>query len=346
MISNMSFPQAINLAMTREMESDPDVFVFGIDVQDHKRSFHSGEGMVEKFGSRRYFGSPLSEAGVTGVAVGAAMSGLRPIHIHARADFTLLAMNQLVNMAATKSYLSNGTMKVPLVVRSMIGRSWGQGPQHSKTTHSVFAHFPGLKVILPSNPQDAYSLLRAAIRDDNPVIFFEHRWLYDVTGDVDDQLSIPLGKCEITRKGKDLTIVSCSWMTVEAMQAARILSENGVDTEIVDVRSVTTLDMESISASIHKTGNVIIADNDWSYCGFAAELSAQIVETCFEYLKAPPLRIGFAHVPCPTTRPLETLFYTSAEHLVRGAEKLLGLPEIDLSQEVFNEYEQRFKGPF
>ena len=346
MITTMSFPQAINLAMTREMEADPDVFVFGIDVQDHKRSFYSGEGMVEKFGPRRYFGSPLSEAGATGVAIGAALCGLRPIHIHARADFTLLAMNQLVNMASTKSYLSNGNLKVPLVVRSVIGRSWGQGPQHSKTTHSVFAHFPGLKVVLPSNPQDAYSLLRSAIREDNPVIFFEHRWLYDVTGEVDDEMVVPLGKCAVPRTGKDLTIVSCSWMTVEATQAARILSENGVDTEIVDVRSVATLDTDAIAASVRKTGTVIIADNDWTYCGFAAELSAQIVESCFEYLKAPPVRVGFAHVPCPTTRPLENLFYPSAEHIVRAAGRVLGLPEIDLSGEIFNEYERRFKGPF
>jgi pyruvate/2-oxoglutarate/acetoin dehydrogenase E1 component len=283
---------------------------------------------------------------VTGVAVGAALSGLRPIQIHARADFTLLAMNQLVNMASTKSYLSNGNMKVPLVVRSMIGRSWGQGPQHSKTTHSVFAHFPGLKVVLPSNPQDGYSLLRSAIREDNPVIFFEHRWLYDVSGEVDDEKVVPLGKCAVPRTGKDLTIVSCSWMTVEATQAARILSKNGIEAEIVDVRSVATLDTEAITASVQKTGHVIIADNDWSYCGFAAELSAQIVETCFGQLKAAPVRVGFAHVPCPTTRPLENLFYTSAEHIVRAAEELLGLPEIDLSGEIFNEYERRFRGPF
>ena len=346
MIKEMRFSEAINLAMTREMESDPTVFAFGVDVQDHKRTFGSGNGMVERFGTERFFGSPLSEAGATGMAIGAALCGLRPIHIHARADFALLAMNQLVNMASVKSFLSNGKSKVPLVVRVIIGRSWGQGPQHSKSMHSVFAHFPGLKVVLPSDPQDGYSLLRSAIRDDDPVIFLEHRWLYDVVGEVDEHLSVPIGACKVRQSGKDLTIVACSWMTVEALQAARILSEHGVETEVVDVRSVAPMDMPTIEESVRKTGRVVVADYDWISCGVAAEISAQITERCFGDLKAAPVRIGFAPVPCPTTRPLENLFYPSAKHIVRAAENLLDLPEIDLSSEVFNEYEHRFKGPF
>ena len=346
MISTMGFPEALSLAMTREMESDPDVFVFGIDLPDHKRTFGSGVGMVEKFGPKRYFGSPLSEGAATGMAIGAAGCGLRPIHVHARADFVLLAMNQLVNMASNKSYYTNGKFKVPLVVRAMIGRSWGQGAQHSKSMHSVLAHFPGLKVVLPSTPQDGYGLLRSAIRDDNPVIFLEHRWLFDIVGEVDEDLKVPLGTCRTQRLGSDISLVGCSWMTIEAMQAARILSENGVEAEVVDVRTAAPLDMETIAASVRKTGYVIIADNDWTTCGLAAEISAQITESCFENLKAPPFRIGFEPVPCPTTRPLENLFYPSAKNIVRAAEKLLGLPEIDLSGETFNEYEQRFKGPF
>lgn len=346
MKTKLKFSAAINLAMTREMELDPVVFAFGVDVQDYKRTFHSGDGMVERFGLRRYFGSPLSESGATGIAIGAAICGLRPIHIHARADFTLLAMNQLINIASVKSYMSNGELNVPLVVRACIGRSWGQGPQHSKAMHAVFAHFPGLKVVLPSNPQDAYSLLRSSIRDDNPVIFFEHRWLYDIEGEVDDELTVPIGSSLVQRSGKDVTIVSCSWMTVEAMQAARILSENGIEAEVVDVRTVAPLDADMIMDSVRKTGHAVIADNDWIYCGFAAELSAQITESCFGSLRAPPYRIGFAPVPCPTTRPLENLFYPSAKHIVRGVGKLLDLPEIDLSGEIFNEYERRFKGPF
>ena len=346
MKQDITFPQALNLAMTRAMEADSTVFGFGVDVQEHKRTFGTGTDLVERFGAERYFGSPLSEAGTTGIAVGAAICGLRPVHIHARADFVLLAMNQLVNTASNKHYLTNGKSKVPLVVRAMVGRSWGQGAQHSKTMHSSMAHFPGLKVVLPSSPQNGYSLLRSAIEDDNPVIFFEHRWLYDVTGSVDDQLKIPLGNCSVERSGKDVTIVSCSWMTVEATQAARILSENGIECEIVDIRTITPLDIDTIANSVSKTGHAVIADNDWSFCGIAAEIAAQITETCFDSLKAAPSRIGLAHVPCPTTRPLENLFYPSAKEIVRAVEMQLNLPSIDLSGEVFNEYEQRFRGPF
>lgn len=346
MKKQLTFPEAINLAMTREMEADPAVFAFGVDIQDHKRTFGSGRDMVERFGVERYFGSPLSEAAATGMAIGAAGCGLRPIHIHARADFSLLAMNQLVNMASNKSYVSNGEFKVPLTVRALIGRSWGQGAQHSKSMHSVLSHFPGLKVSLPSNPQDGYSLLRSAIRDDNPVIFLEHRWLYDVSGEVDDETIVPLGQCNVVRPGNDITIVACSWMTVESTQAARILGENGVNAEVIDLRTVTPLDIETIIHSVNKTGHVIIVDNDWTFCGISAEISAQITEACFGNLKKPPQRIGFAPVPCPTTRPLENLFYPSAREIVRAVERILDLSEINLSGEVFNEYEQRFKGPF
>jgi pyruvate/2-oxoglutarate/acetoin dehydrogenase E1 component len=201
-------------------------------------------------------------------------------------------------------------------------------------------------VVLPSNPQDGYGLLRAAVRDDNPVIFLEHRWLYDVTGEVDDEMIGPLGACAVPRRGRDLTIVACSWMTVEALQAARILAENGVEAEVVDVRTVAPLDVTTIVESAAKTGRVVIADYDWTFCGFAAEISAQIVEHCFEKLTMPPVRLGFAPVPCPTTRPLENLFYPSARDIVRAAETALGLAPIDLSREIFNEYERRFKGPF
>lgn len=346
MIQHLRFPDAVNLALVREMETDPTVFAFGVDVPDHKRTFGSGVGLVEKFGKKRYFGSPLSESAATGVAIGAALCGLRPVHIHARADFMLLAMNQLVNMAATKHYLSDGTVRVPLVVRAIIGRSWGQGAQHSKALHGVLAHFPGLKVVLPSTPQDGYSLLRAAIRDDNPVIVLEHRWLYDVSGPVDDAVVAPLGVCRVARVGRDVTLVGCSWMTVEALQAAELLARVGVEAEVIDVRTAAPLDRATLVASVAKTGRVVIADNDWTYCGLAAEIAAQITEGCFGRLQAAPVRLGFAPVPCPTTRPLEDLFYPCAREIVRAVEQLLGRPPMDLSGEIFNEYERRFKGPF
>ncbi len=347
MIHTLTYAQALNLAMKHEMKANPDVFAFGVDIADHKRTFGSGKDLVELFGSNRYFSTPVSEAAETGMAIGAALSGLRPVQIHARADFMLLAMNQLINMASIHSYLSEGQSPVPITVRCMIGRSWGQGPQHSKAMHSTFAHFPGLKVVMPSTPQDAYSLLRAAIQDDNPVLFFEHRWLYDIEGEVDDERrEIYYSKFVKYSVGHNLTIVASSWMVVEAIQAARILEDNGVGVDVVDIVSAVPFNDGAIINSVRDTQHVIIADNDWAFCGLSSEISAQITEQCFSSLKKPPVRIGFTHTPCPTTRPLETLFYPTAETIVRAAEKLLDLDPIDLSQESFNDYTNRFKGPF
>lgn len=179
MSETMTYCEAINHALFDEMKVDENVFVYGLDVADHKRIFGSTQRLVEEFGERRCFSTPLSEDAMTGVALGAALNGLRPVHVHIRVDFMMLAMNQIVNMVSCARYLSNGKLKVPLVIRAIIGRGWGQGAQHSKTLQSFFAHIPGLKVVMPSNPQDAYSLLRASIQDDNPVIFLEHRWLYE-----------------------------------------------------------------------------------------------------------------------------------------------------------------------
>ena len=346
MITSMSFPEAISLATSREMQKDSTVFAFGVDAQDHKRAFSSGKGISEQFGEKRYFGSPLSEAAATGIALGAALSGLRPIHIHLRADFLLLAMNQICNMISNISYLSAGKLQAPLVIRAVIGRGWGQGAQHSKSMHSIFAHFPGLKVVLPTNPQDAYSLLRTAIRDPNPVIFLEQRRLYDLVGDVDDELEVPIGKCSTVRSGKDITVIASSWMTIEALHAADILATREVSVEVIDVRTIAPLDTQTIVQSVSKTGRAVITDYDWVFCGFSAEVSATLVEQCFVSLKSPPTRIGFAHVPCPTSLPLERLFYPTAYDIVRTIESQLGLEKADLSDEEFYKYENRFTGPF
>lgn len=346
MKSVITFRRALARAMEKEMEADPNVFVFGLDVPDHKRIYGSTEGLVERFGSRRCFGTPLSEDAMTGVALGAAISGLRPVHVHIRVDFLLLAMNQIANMISSLRYMSGGTLRIPLVIRAVIGRGWGQSAQHSKSLHSIFGHLPGLKVVLPASPQDAYSLLRASIRDENPVIFLEHRWLYDVEGEVDEERSVPLGPPAIRRRGDALTVVSTSWMNVEAMKAAEVLAKRGVELEVIDVRTVAPLDEEPLIESVRKTRRCIVADYDWMFCGFSAELAARISHRCFGLLTHPVERLGFAPVPCPTTRPLENLFYPSAVGIIRTAERLLGLEEADLSGESFYSYEQKFKGPF
>jgi len=344
--STITFREALALGLAKEMERDPSVFIFGLDVPDHKRIFGSTAGILERFGAERCFGTPLSEEAMTGVALGAAISGLRPVHIHIRADFMLLAMNQIVNMISNLPYMSGGKLRVPLVIRAVIGRGWGQSAQHSKSLHGVFAHFPGLKVVLPTTAQDAYSLLRSAIQDENPIIFLEHRWLYDVAGEVDQEKKLPLGEAAVRRTGDALTVVCTSWMNIEAMKAAEVLAKRGVELEIVDVRSVFPLDEKTILRSVHKTKRCIVADYDWTFCGLSAELAALINENCFGVLRHPVRRLGFTHVPCPTTRPLENLFYPSTVHIIRMAERMLSLREADLSQESFYSYEQRFKGPF
>jgi len=328
------------------MQADDRVFIYGLDVPDHKRIFGSTRGILEKFGSRRCFGTPISEEAMTGLGIGAAIEGLRPIHVHIRVDFLVLALNQLINMASNIHYLSGGQLKVPLVIRAVIGRGWGQGAQHSKSLQSVFAHIPGLKVIMPSTAQDAYSLLRASIEDDNPVVFLEHRWLFDVSGEVDRGLKQVLGKAHVRRQGKDLTLITTSWMTVEAMKAAQILSREGIDIEVVDVRSIMPLDTQTLVDSVSKTKRCLVADYDWSFCGFSAEVASQIQERCFDDLKGPVARLGFAHTPCPTTRPLENLFYPSAKTMIEKIEEMLGLQSMDLSKEEFYSWEHKFKGPF
>lgn len=346
MKSFITFREALSLALTREMENDPAVLVFGLDVPDHKRIFGSTAGLVEKFGIERCFGTPLSEEAMTGVALGLAISGLRPIHVHIRADFMLLAMNQIANMVSNLHYLSGGKLSIPLVIRAVIGRGWGQSAQHSKSLHGIFGHLPGLKVVMPTTPQDAYSLLRSAIRDDNPVVFLEHRWLYDIAGEVDSDQVIPLGQPAVRRAGTDLTVVCTSWMNVEALKAAEILARRRVELEVVDVRTVSPLSEEALLASVRKTRNCIVADYDWTFCGFAAELAAMISERCFGVLERPVPRLGFAPAPCPTTRPLENLFYPSAVDIIRTVERMFDLGQADLSAESFYSHEQRFKGPF
>lgn len=344
----LSYRDAINEALMQEMERDSKVFIYGIDVADHKRIFGSTKGLLEKFGVERCFSTPLSEDAMSGFGLGSAINGLRPIHVHMRVDFMLLAMNQLANMISSYRYATSGHLKVPLVIRAIIGKGWGQSFQHSKTMHSCFAHIPGIKVVMPSTPRDAKGVLISAIREDNPVIVFEHRFLYDVNGDVPKEPEPhPLGSGRILREGKDITIVAISWMNVEAIKAADIVfRKHKINLEVIDPISIFPLDKNLIVNSVKKTGHCIIADNDWLYCGFSAELAAIVGDECFGKLKSPIKRIGFAPVPCPCTRPLEDLFYPNAINIIRSVEKTLNLPQADLSGEDFYSYENKFKGPF
>ena len=343
----LSYTQALNEALRQEMEKDGRVFVYGLDTADHKAIFGSTAGLAGKFGSQRCFSTPLSEDALMGFGIGAALNGLRPVNIHIRVDFLLLAVNQLINIASSLRYGSNGKISVPLVVRAIIGRGWGQGYQHSKSMQSLFAHIPGLKVIMPTTPYDAKGMLVSAIRDNDPVICLEHRWLYWTEGHVPEDLyTVPLGKGNILRSGKDVTVVATSWMNVEARSAASVLAKRGIEIEILDPRTIRPLDEKLIIDSVKKTGHCIVADFDWLDCGFSAEVSARVSEKCFGELKSPVTRIGFAPTPCPTTRPLENLFYPNAVNIIRVVEEKLGLKKADLSNENFHTWENKFKGPF
>ena len=343
----ITYEQSIAETLRQEMERDPNVFVYGLDVTDHKKIFGSTRGL-EKFPEKRFFGTPLSEDAMTGVGLGAAINGLRPVHVHIRVDFLLLAMNQLANMIAPARFGSGGQLQVPMVIRAVIGRGWGQAFQHSKSLQSIFAHIPGLKVVMPSSAYDAKGLLTTAIRDNNPVVFLEHRWLYWMEGNVPKKpYTIPFGKARVVRKGTDVTIVATSWMNVEAYKAAEILQKkHRVELEIIDPRTIYPLDKKAIVDSVNKTRQCIVADYDWEFCGFSAEVAAFVSEECFGKLKSPVTRIAFPHTQCPTTRPLENEFYPNAVDIIRAVEKKLNLQKADLSKEEFYSWENRFKGPF
>lgn len=343
----ITYCDALNEAIAQEMERDPQVFIYGLGVPDHKRIFGSTNGLVEKFGKERCFDTPLSEDAMTGFGLGAAINGMRPIHVHIRVDFLLLAINQLANMVSSYRYFSGGKLNVPMVIRAIIGRGWGQGHQHSKSMYSIFAHIPGLKVVLPTTPYDAKGMLISAIRDDNPIVFIEHRWLYWQTGEVPEEpYTVPIGPPNVVREGKDITIVTTSWMNVESMKAAEILARRDVDVEIVDVRTIAPFEDDLIVESVLKTGHCIVADNDWVECGFSAEVAARIYDKCFRRMKSPIGRIGFAFTPCPTARHLENTFYPNAVTIIRAIEEKLDLEPMDLSEEEFYSHENRFKGPF
>jgi len=343
----ITYVEAIAEAQRQEMERDPSVFLYGLDVTDHKKIFGSTKGL-EKFESKRFFATPLSEEAMMGVGLGAALNGLRPVNVHIRVDFVLLAINQLMNMVASARFGSGGALKVPMVIRAVIGRGWGQAFQHSKSMQSMFAHIPGLKVIMPSNPYDAKGLLIAAIQDDNPVVMLEHRWSYWMEGNVPKEpYSVPLGKARVLRKGKDITIIATSWMNVEASKAAEILlRKQGIQVEIIDPRTIYPLDEETIIKSVQKTGHCIVADYDWEFCGFSAEVASRVSEKCFGKLKSPVTRIAFPHTHCATTRPLENAFYPNAVDIIRVVEKKLKLHTTNVSDEEFYSWENRFKGPF
>lgn len=344
MSRKITYGAAINEALSQAMERDPKVFVMGIGADDHKELFGSAKGLLQRFGPSRVFDTPIAEAAMTGIAIGAALEGYKPVHVHIRADFLYLALDQLFNMAAKWRYMFGGTRSVPLVVRAVIGRSWGQGAQHSQSPQSMFMHVPGLKVVMPTTPMDAKGYTLAAIADPNPVIIIEHRLLYDVVGDVPEQpFELPFGKAYIRRHGRDVTIVANSYMTAESLKAAEFLVGHGVEVEVVDPVSLSPLDEETILESLRKTGRLLVVDTSWTACGASAEIAALAAEKGFSYLKQPVVRLGQQPSPCPVSKPLEDAFYPNARKIARAVFQMLDrrVPETDVPA-----LTTKFKGPF
>jgi len=348
MIRNISYVDAIREAIDQEMDRDPSVILFGLDVDDPKAILGTTNGLAMKYGAERVFGTPLSEDAMTGAAVGMSLAGLRPIHVHIRMDFILLVMNQLFNMAAKYRYMSGGQVSVPLVVRSIIGKSWGQGAQHSQSFYSLLMHVPGLKVVVPSTPYDAKGCLARAIRDDNPVMYVEHRLLYYQNGEVPaEPYMVSPGKARITVSGSDITLVGISYMQIECQRAQRYLEDVGVSAEVIDPIWLSPLDIDTIVASVRKTGRLCVIDNGWMTCGASAEIITQVMEKIQGTGDVRVRRMGFAPVTCPPSPTLETLFYPNGRTIASAAYDLVkgGINDwVPKERQDLKEIE--FKGPF
>ncbi|HVO92925.1 MAG TPA: transketolase C-terminal domain-containing protein [Terriglobales bacterium] len=344
----LSYVDAVREAADQEMARDRSVIVFGLDVDDPKAIQGTTRGLVEKYGSERVFGTPLAEDAMTGVAIGAALAGLRPIHVHIRMDFLMLAMNQLVNIAAKSRFMYGGQVQVPIVVRSMIGKSWGQGAQHSQGLYSFFMHVPGLKVVAPTTPYDAKGCLIHAIRDNDPVIYVEHRILHFQKGPVPEPLyTVAPGKARITAIGSDVTLVGISYMQVECLRARCYLETAGIHAEVIDPIWLSPLDIDTVAESVRKTGRLCVVDNDWVTCGASAEIIALVLERLQGSVPVRVRRMGFAPVTCPPTPALEDLYYPNARTIASAVYDLVKGGENGwLPEERIELQEIQFKGPF
>jgi pyruvate/2-oxoglutarate/acetoin dehydrogenase E1 component len=357
MLRQLKYSEAILEATDQKMAEDKSVYLMGLGVPDPKGIFGTTSGLAQKYGPDRVMDMPTSENAMTGIAIGTSILGMRPIMTHQRVDFFILALDQLINNGAKWHYMFGDQMKAPIVIRLIIGRGWGQGPQHSQSLHSFFAHIPGLKVVMPSNPYDAKGLLISAIEDDNPVVYLEHRWLHGIFGEVPSELfRVPLGKAKVVQEGTDVTVVACSHMVLEAFKAAKLLKNDEISVELIDLRSIKPLDKETILNSVRKTGRLVVADPDWKMVGLSAEILALVAEEGFSFLKCPPVRIGYPDRFTPTSWPLANHFYPTAKHIAYEILKMMQkmtkaktIIEEMLAQqglEPLDVPDQQFTGPF
>lgn len=307
------------------MAQDERVITYGLGVSDPKSIFGTTAGLQDRFGDERVFDMPTAENAMTGVAIGAALQGIRPVMVHQRLDFFLLAMDQLVNAAAKWHFMFGGGASVPITIRLILGRGWGQGPTHSQNLQAWFAHIPGLKVVMPTTAEDAKGLLLSSIFDPNPILFLEHRWLHNLSGEVpEESYQIPLGKARIVRAGDAVTIVAMSYMVIEAMHAADYLSSQGIDCEILDLRTISPLDWDAVFTSVRKTGRLLALDTGHTTGSVAGEVLARVASECWEYLKSAPQRLAMPDFPEGTSPALTEHYHPRAEHISMAVARMLG----------------------
>jgi acetoin:2,6-dichlorophenolindophenol oxidoreductase subunit beta len=341
----LTYAQALSEGLCQAMDRDPAIFVTGIAVDYPSGIFGTTTEAAKRFGPNRVFDAPAMENALTGIAIGAATMGKRPVIVHPRNDFMFLSFDNLINLAAKWRYMFMGRAgNAPIVVRAVIGKGWGQGATHSQSLQAPLAHFPGLTVVMPAFPSDAKGLTIAALQHNGPVVILEHRSLYGTAGPVSENFApTPIGKAIVSRAGKDVTIVGTSWMAYEALHAAEELARHNVDAEIINLHTIRPLDETTILESVHKTGHLIVADTSWELCGVVSEIAALAAEKAWGSLKAPVIRIALPNCPAPVSAKLEEAFYPKASTIARAALTILGLePERvgDLSRE------DHFKGPY
>lgn len=323
-LRTLSYADAIREAHAQLLASDPDVFVFG---QGLWSPWYVGSSMRDldlEFGRDRVLDSPVSENATTGAAVGAALAGMRPIVVHPRMDFMLLAVDPIVNQAANWSYLFGGRRGVPLVIRAIVNRGGEQGAQHSQALQAMFMHIPGMKVVMPATAYDAKGLLIEAVYDGNPVMYIDDRWLYGATSEVPEEMyRVPIGQAAIRRPGADVTIVATSFMVSESVKAAAELEASGIEAEIIDLRSIKPWDKEAVLASVRKTGALVVTDTGWKTAGVAAEIVATVADEAFDALRAPTRRVCLPDTPAPTSAVLERVYYHHAPEIIEAVKSVM-----------------------
>jgi pyruvate/2-oxoglutarate/acetoin dehydrogenase E1 component len=320
----VTFVESLRMTLKEEMQRDPSLMLIGEDIGRYGGIFGVTKGLLEEFGPHRVRSTPISESAIIGSALGAAMTGIRTVAEIMYIDFTTCAMDQIVNQVAKMRYMSGGKAKIPLVIRTQGGGGRGNAAQHSQSLEALFLHIPGLKIVMPSTPYDARGLLKTAMRDDNPVMFIEHKLLYATKGSIPDgEYLIPFGQADIKRKGKDVTIVATSYMVTKALKAAELLAKEGIEVEVIDLRTLVPLDLETSLQSIRKTNRAVIVHEGCRRGGIGAEMASTITEEAFDYLDAPIERVGSLDVPIPYSEPLENAVIPGEEDIIKAVKKVL-----------------------